>query len=150
MITRRAHAAWNGDLKRGKGSLRFEGYEGPYSYASRFERGEGTSPEALIGAAHAGCFSMALSLMLEKAGVAPRSIETSADVHLDPAQLRIVRVDLHTRVDVPGMDADALKRHAEAAKQGCPVSKALTGVEITVDAALAPSTTTRETSAGPI
>lgn len=150
MITRRADATWTGDLKRGKGKVRFEGYEGPYSYASRFERGEGTSPEALIGAAHAGCFSMALSLILEKAGSAPRSIETNAEVHLDPRELRIARVDLRTRVDVPGMDAAALERCVEEAKQSCPVSKALAGVEITASAELAPSRTTRETTAGPI
>lgn len=150
MITRRAHAKWNGDLKKGRGKLCFEGYEGPYSFASRFERGEGTSPEALIGAAHAGCFSMALSLVLEKAGSAPRSIETSADVHLDPKALRIVRVELHTRVDVPGMDVATLEGCVESASQSCPVSKALAGVEITAKAELAPSPTTRETSAGPI
>jgi osmotically inducible protein OsmC len=150
MITRRAQATWNGDLKKGRGTLRFKGYEGTYSFASRFERGEGTNPEALIGAAHAGCFSMALALVLEKAGSAPRSIETTADVHLDPKALRIARVDLHTSVDVPGMDAATVKRCVEEAKQSCPVSKALAGVEITADVELAPSSTTRETSAGPI
>jgi len=139
MITRRAYAKWNGGIRKGKGALRFEGFEGPYSFASRFEQGEGTSPEALIGAAHAGCFSMALSQILEKGGAAPRSIETTADVHLDRGQLRIARIELHTRADVPGMDAAALKRHAEEAGRSCPVSKALAGVEIEVDAELVPS-----------
>lgn len=137
MITRTAHARWNGTLKQGGGTLRFDGFDGSYSFASRFEQGEGTNPEALIGAAHAGCFSMALSLVLGEAGATPRSIETTAEVHLDAEQLRIVRVDLRTRAAVPGLDADAFQRHAAAAKENCPVSKALAGVEITLDAELA-------------
>ena len=136
MITRNAHAAWNGNLKQGKGTLHFDGFEGPYSFASRFEQGEGTNPEALIGAAHAGCFSMAFSNILDQAGHTPRSVETTAEVHLDPKELQITRIDLRTRADVPGLDADAFQRHAEEAKQGCPVSKALAGVEITLQAEL--------------
>src|SRR5690606_1969892 len=114
-------------IRNGRGKLRFEGFEGAYSYASRFESGEGTSPEALVGAAHAGCFSMALSLILEKSGAIPRSIETTADVELDPQELRIQRVTLLTRAEVPGMDADTLRRHAQEAGRNCPVSKALAG-----------------------
>src|SRR5881227_4355381 len=111
MPVRNAEARWEGDLPSGKGTMRFGGgaFEGQYSFSSRFEEGTGTNPEELIGAAHAGCFSMALSAGLERAGHAPTSIETSARVHLERADsgFRISRIDLTTTADVPGIDAAA-------------------------------------------
>ena len=140
MPARTATARWEGGLKDGKGSMQLGGgaFEGQYSFSSRFEEGSGTNPEELIGAAHAGCFSMALSAGLEKAGFTPNSVETTANVHLSPADggFRISRVDLNVTADVPGIDAGTFADQAESAKQNCPVSKALGGVEINVDATL--------------
>lgn len=140
MPVREAKAVWNGTLKEGKGTMRLASgaYEGPYSFSSRFEEGKGTNPEELIGAAHAGCFSMALSGGLGKAGFTPRQIETSAKVHLGKVGegFSITRIELTTRGDVPGIDEATFRKHAEDAKKGCPVSRALTGVEIVVDAKL--------------
>jgi osmotically inducible protein OsmC len=106
-------------------------YEGPYSFQSRFEEGEGTNPEELIAAAHAGCFSMALSAGLGQAGHEPESVETEATVQLDQVGdgFAITHIVLRTRASVPGIDADEFQQQAEAAKDGCPVSKALGGVE---------------------
>ena len=141
MPARTADAEWNGDLKDGSGTMRFGSgaFEGAFSFASRFEEGTGTNPEELIGAAHAGCFSMALSAGLEAAGFAPRSVETTAKVHLVPGDggFRISRIDLTTSAEVPGIDPAAFQEQAEAAKANCPVSKALAGVDIQLDASLA-------------
>jgi lipoyl-dependent peroxiredoxin len=106
-------------------------YEGPYSFQSRFEEGEGTNPEELIAAAHAGCFSMALSLGLGQAGHNPESIETEAAVQIDKVGdgFAITQIVLRTRARVPGIAADEFQQQAQAAKEGCPVSKALGGVE---------------------
>jgi osmotically inducible protein OsmC len=136
MITRNAHAAWTDNLKSGSGTMKFGSFEGPYTFASRFESGAGTNPEELIGAAHAGCFSMALANTLDKAGHAPTSVATKADVHLDPKQGAITRIDLHTEVTAPGLDDDEFQRLAEDAKQNCPISKTLAGVDIHLDASL--------------
>ena len=136
MISRDAQARWTGTIKEGEGTLRFDGFEGSYTYASRFEQAEGTNPEALIAAAHAGCFSMKLSGVLTNAGMTPRSIETTATAHLDTGQGKITRIDLHTRAEVPGLDDETFQRHAEDAKVNCPISKTLEGVEITLDAEL--------------
>lgn len=140
MAVRTAKAKWKGDLKSGSGKLETESgaVEGKYSFSSRFEEGKGTNPEELIGAAHAGCFSMALSNILAEAGHTPESVKTEARVRLDmtddgPA---ITRIDLICKAEVPGIDEDAFQEHAEAAKGGCPVSKALAAVEITLDATL--------------
>jgi osmotically inducible protein OsmC len=114
-------------------------YEGRYSFASRFEEGTGTNPEELIGAAHAGCFSMALSAGLERAGFPPTSVETSATVHQVPADgggFRIGRIDLATTAEVPGIDPAAFQEQAEAAKANCPVSRALAGVDIQLEPSL--------------
>src|ERR687898_2481155 len=110
MPTRTATAKWDGPFNRGSGTMDFGGgaFSGSYSADSRFEEGEGTNPEELIAAAHAGCFSMALALGLEQAGHAPESVQTTADVHLNPAQaggFEINRIDLRTRARVPGVDA---------------------------------------------
>jgi osmotically inducible protein OsmC len=134
-------AEWNGDLKGGHGEfLAGDSITGDYSFKSRFEDGEGANPEQLIGAAHAACFSMALSNMLSEAGNVPDSVKTEAVVTLkmvdgDPT---ITKIALTTVGEVPGIDEDAFKEQAEAAKKGCPVSRALAGVEeITLEASLA-------------
>lgn len=140
MAVRSADAQWNGKLKDGNGTMRMGGggWEGPYSFASRFEEGQGTNPEELIAAAHAGCFSMALSGELGKAGHDPKSVATTAKVHLNKsdAGFSITRVHLETEAEVPGLDAGEFQKLAEAAKKGCPVSRALQAVEITLDATL--------------
>jgi osmotically inducible protein OsmC len=138
MPKRRAQARWEGGVPDGNGTVKLGSgaFEGPYSFKSRFEDGSGTNPEELIGAAHAGCFTMALSLILTQGGTPPESIETDATVHLvkDGEGFTINKIDLLTRGRVPGIDADAFTKAAEAAKANCPVSKALTGPEITLDA----------------
>jgi lipoyl-dependent peroxiredoxin len=133
MPKRTASARWDGSLQEGSGAMRMASgaYEGPYSFQSRFEEGDGTNPEELIAAAHAGCFSMALSLVLGQAGHEPESIETEATVQLDKAGdgFAITHILLRSQARVPGIDADEFQQLAEAAKDGCPVSKALGGVE---------------------
>ena len=140
MAVRSANAQWNGKLKDGNGTMRMGsgGWEGPYSFASRFEEGQGTNPEELIAAAHAGCFSMALSGELGKAGHDPKSVATTAKVHLNKsdAGFSITRIHLETAAEVPGLDAGEFQKIAEAAKKGCPVSRALQAVEITLEAKL--------------
>lgn len=140
MPVRTAEAQWEGSLQAGKGVMRLGGgaYEGPYSFASRFEDGNGTNPEELIAGAHAGCFSMALSGALGRAGHDPVRVHTTADVHLEKqeAGFRIVRIALHTEAEVPGIDAAQFEEIAQTAKANCPVSVALAGPEITLDAKL--------------
>jgi lipoyl-dependent peroxiredoxin len=141
MAVRTADARWEGALQDGSGTMAFGSgaFEGQFSYASRFEEGPGTNPEELIGAAHAGCFSMAFANTLATAGHDPRSVETSARVHLEPGDdgPSITRIELHTDAEVPGIDADEFQQLAETAKANCPVSKALAGVDISLDANLA-------------
>ena len=142
MPARTANARWEGGLKDGKGNMRLGGgaFEGQYSFSSRFEEGAGTNPEELIAAAHAGCFSMALSAGLEKGGHVANSVETEARVHLSPKDgggFRISRIDLVTNADVPGISDSDFQAAAQAAKEGCPVSGALSAVEITLSATLA-------------
>lgn len=140
MAVRTANAQWDGSLREGEGRMRLGGgaYEGPYSFQSRFEEGEGTNPEELIAAAHAGCFSMALSGELGRAGHEPKRISTTAKVHLLKSDegFTIARIELETEGDVPGIGEDEFRQKAEAAKAGCPVSRALTGPEISVTARL--------------
>ena len=140
MVERRAEAEWRGALKDGAGTVKLGSgaFSGNYSFASRFENGAGTNPEELLGAAHAGCFSMALSMVLGGAGFTPRGIKTSAVVHISQSAdgFSIPRIDLITEGDVPEIDLATFSAHAETAKRGCPVSKALAGVEITLDARL--------------
>jgi osmotically inducible protein OsmC len=142
MATRNGGAEWKGDLKGGGGTVKVgEGaFEGAYSFASRFEEGEGTNPEELLAAAHASCFAMALSLLLSEEGHAPDSVRARAEV-----QLRLVdglptiaRIGLRVEGSVPGIDEDQFRSYAEKAKAGCPVSRALAGVpEIALEAKLA-------------
>lgn len=140
MPVREAEAVWEGNLLKGKGKVRLGSgaFEGAYSFSSRFENGLGTNPEELIGAAHAGCFSMALSFMLEKAGYAPDRIHTIAKVHIDKAGegFKITAIELETEARVPGIDEKKFMEHAEAAKKGCPVSQALGGTDIRLKAKL--------------
>jgi osmotically inducible protein OsmC len=144
MPVRKADAVWEGGLKGGQGrvALGSGAWAGRYSFASRFAEGQGTNPEELIGAAHAGCFAMALSAALERAGHAPRRVAATATVHLDAGAEggpRINRIDLRVEADVPDIDDAAFQQQARQAKEGCPVSKALAGTEITLDAHLASS-----------
>jgi osmotically inducible protein OsmC len=141
MPKRSASAEWNGTLTDGNGTMRLDSgaYEGPYSFSSRFEDGAGSNPEELIAAAHAGCFSMAFSKVLTDAGYPPENIQTRADVTLSKGEagFSIARIDLRTTGRVPNIDAAEFGKHAETAKANCPVSRALAGVDITVDASLA-------------
>ena len=142
MAARTANAVWEGSIQecRGQMSLGSGAFEGNYSFKSRFEEGDnGTNPEELIAAAHAGCFSMALSLVLGEGGNEAESIQTQAKVSLRnvDGNPTITKVALTTRARVPGLDDEAFQKAAEAAKDGCVVSRALGGVdEITLDAAL--------------
>lgn len=137
MSVRKAHAIWKGTLKEGSGILNLGSgaYAGAYTYASRFEDAAGTNPEELIGAAHAGCFSMFLSALITKAGFTPARIETTAKVHLE-AGPTITLIELETEAEVPGLDEAAFLTHAQAAKANCPVSKALASVNISLNARL--------------
>lgn len=140
MPTRNASAVWTGKLKEGKGKMKLGSgaYEGEYSFASRFEDGSGTNPEELIGAAHAGCFSMAFSLALEKEGFDPKSISTDAKVNLVKGDdgFSITEIELDCKAEIPEIENDKFQEIAEGAKKGCPVSKALTGVDIKLKAEL--------------
>jgi lipoyl-dependent peroxiredoxin len=141
MPTRSSSAQWSGNLARGSGtmSLGSGAFDGAYSAASRFEEGEGTNPEELIAAAHAGCFSMALALVLSEAGHEPDSVQTTAEVHLDKDDggFSITRSHLTTEVKVDGLDDAEFQQHAEEAEKSCPVSRALGAIEISLDAKLA-------------
>ncbi len=142
MATRTAQAEWRGDLISGEGSIKTgsAALEGPYSFASRFENGAGTNPEELIAAAHAGCFSMALAAMLTEAGFVPTSVKTTASVSIEKVGegFAITQSNLRTQVQSPRIDETTFLAKAAAAKEGCPVSKALAGVRITLDAKLLP------------
>jgi lipoyl-dependent peroxiredoxin len=139
-ITRKAQAQWNGDLKAGKGemSLGSGAFKGAYSFGTRFEGAPGTNPEELIGAAHAGCFSMALSAALGKAGFTPKSVRTNATVTLDKVGegFQITRIDLDTEASIPGIDDAKFQEIAKGAKENCPVSKALASTPIHLQAVL--------------
>ncbi len=141
MSVRNADAVWQGNLRQGTGSMKLGSgaFEGPFSFATRFEEEPGTNPEELIGAAHAGCFSMFLSAVLTNAGFPPNRIETSAKVYLEQVDGApwITKIHLTCRANVPGVDEETFMAQIDASKKGCPVSKALAGVkEITVDAKL--------------
>ncbi len=138
MPVRKARAAWNGDLSSGNGTMKMSNWEGPYTAASRFENGDGTNPEELLAAAHAGCFSMAFANELAKGGNAPESVETTAHVHLETTNSgpAITKVELVTDASVPGIDEKTFQETAESAKKNCPVSKLFESAEITVKATL--------------
>lgn len=141
MTTSQASATWEGKLKDGKGSFRAgsSSFNGPFSFATRFEGKKGTNPEELIAAAHAACFSMALSAGLEKAGKPASRVETTAACTIDMVNgaPTITKMELKVRGKVPGLDQSAFQRAADEAKRGCPVSRALAGIpQITLDAKL--------------
>lgn len=140
MAKRTASAVWEGTLREGSGTVKLGSgaFEGKYSFASRFEEGVGTNPEELIGAAHAGCFSMALAAGLTKAGHNPTRINTSASVSLEKVDegFKITTIELNTEGDVPGIDEQTFLTAAETAKKNCPVSQALAGVDIRLNAKL--------------
>ncbi len=141
MITRKADARWEGDLKAGKGNIRLGSgaFEGKYSFGTRFEGSPGTNPEELLGAAHAACFTMALSAALARAGHTPTSVDTTASVHLDKVNdaFSITGIDVVTRGVVPGLSLEEFQRFAEDTKKGCIISRALAAVPMTVAASLA-------------
>lgn len=140
MPIRKAKSVWNGKLKVGTGMYEMESgsCKGTVSFSSRFEKGTGSNPEELIGAAHSMCFSMAFSLMLEKEGYEPISIETNADVDIqqEGGGFAIKNIKLTSIAEVKGISPDAFQKIANQAKEGCPVSKALTGVNIELEAKL--------------
>ena len=140
MPVRSASAVWNGTLIDGNGTMKMQSgaYEGAYSFGSRFQEETGTNPEELIAAAHAGCFSMALSAGLGKAGYNATRVATSAKAHLEKVGegFAITRIELTTEAEVPGLDEATFQEHATGAKENCPVSKALAGVEISLQATL--------------
>ena len=140
MPTRSANAVWEGKLQNGQGTMKLGSgaFEGNYSFPSRFESGKGTNPEELIGAAHAGCFSMALAAALGQAGYTPERVQTEAKVHLEKVGegFKITKIELETEASIPNIDESEFQEQAEAAKKNCPVSQALTGTEITLNAKL--------------
>ena len=140
MTIRTGSAVWEGKLKDGKGTMKLGSgaFEGPFSFLSRFENGKGTNPEELNGAAEAGCFSMALAFNLERAGHPAKSVSTTATVKLEPGGggFKITSIDLKSEADVPGIDEAKFREQAEQTKKTCPVSVALAGTQINLDARL--------------
>jgi len=141
MATRNASATWRGNLKEGEGTMALGSgvWEGPFSFKTRFEDGNGTNPEELIGAAEAGCFTMALSHALSEAGHVPDSVETQAKVHIRnvDGNPTIAQIDLETHAKVPGLDDDTFQQTAQTIREVCIISRALAGVgNITVEAKL--------------
>jgi osmotically inducible protein OsmC len=141
MPTRNAEAEWKGNLAQGGGQLKLGSgaFSGPYTFKSRFEDGQSaTNPEELIGAAHAGCFTMALVAQLSRQGITPTRVHTNAKVKLEKVgeAFAITRIDLETDADIPGINDAAFQKVANDAKQNCPVSKALAGTEIHLNAKL--------------
>ena len=140
MPIRTAEAQWTGTVTEGKGTVTLGSgaFTGPYSFTSRMGEGAGTNPEELLGAAHAGCFTMALSAQLTRAGFTPGRLHTDAKVRFDKVDggFAITRIDLINEAEVPGIDDAAFQKHALDAKQNCPLSKALAGTEIHLQAQL--------------
>lgn len=140
MTTKSANAKWEGNLAKGSGTMALGSgaFEGPFTFASRFENGKGTNPEELIGAAHAGCFSMALSHGLSEAGFIPDSVATKADVTLEAVDgvPTITTIKLTCKATVPSISDEEFQAKVADTKVNCPVSRALAGVEISVDATL--------------
>src|SRR5215217_3166702 len=141
MPTRKAEAEWKGNLAEGSGTLKVGSgaFEGPYSFKSRFEEGQSaTNPEELIGSAHAGCFTMALTAQLSRARITPTRIHTEARVKLEKVgeAFSITQIELETEAEIPGLDDATFQQYAMDAKQNCPVSKALAGTDIRLSAKL--------------
>ena len=141
MPVRTAEAQWNGSLREGNGTVKggSGSFEGAYSFPSRFEDGKGTNPEELLGAAHAGCFSMAFAADLGRAGFNPNYVHTVAKVHIErgDAGFSVTKIELHTDAEVPGIDEAKFQEVAESAKKNCPISRALAAIsDITLNAKL--------------
>jgi len=141
MPTRKAEAEWKGNLAEGEGSLKVGSgaFAGPYSFKSRFEEGQSaTNPEELIGAAHAGCFTMAITAALSRNQITATRIHTEAQVKLEKVNdaFSITEINLNTEAEIPGIDDATFQEYANNAKQGCPVSKALAGTKINLTAKL--------------
>ena len=139
-MKRKASAVWHGDLKQGKGTISTESgvlSQAQYSFSTRFENGVGTNPEELVAAAHAGCFSMALSAELGKGGISPESIRTAALLTMDRLEAGWTVTEIHLEVSakIPGVDRAAFEQAANAAKAGCPISRLL-NAKITMNAQL--------------
>ena len=137
MAIRNASAVWNGTLKEGNGTMRLGSgaFEGAFTFASRFEEGPGTNPEELVGAAQAGCFSMFLAAVLTDAGFPPVQVRTKARVHLGDGP-RITLIELDTEAEVPNLDEKTFQEKVELSQKNCPISLALSGPELQVNARL--------------
>ncbi|HEY0878250.1 MAG TPA: OsmC family protein [Zeimonas sp.] len=137
MTVRNASASWQGTLKEGSGRMKLGSgaFEGPFSFGTRFGDTPGTNPDELVGAAHAGCFSMFLSALLEKEGHPVKEVRTTAKVHLGEGPA-ITKIELDTEAEVPGVDEATFQQKVQDAKRNCPVSKALAGTEIQATARL--------------
>ena len=137
MTTRKATSRWNGTLKEGNGVMKYGEFEGPFTFASRFEEGKGTNPEELVGAAHSGCFSMYLAAIMSADNFKPKSVRTTASVHLgDDDGPKVTSIDLDCEAEVPGLDADKFAQYAQTAKQKCPISRLYAGTTINLSAKL--------------
>ena len=138
MSKRKAHAQWNGSLRAGKGTMNFSNYSGPYTFVSRFEEGEGTNPEELIGAAISGCFSMFLSALIDGEKLEAEYVKTTATVHLDKDDTGpvISKIELNSEVKCEGLSQSKFEELAAAAKEKCPVSRLYASAEIVLKARL--------------
>jgi osmotically inducible protein OsmC len=137
MATRQATAKWYGNLKEGNGIMKYGEIEGPFTYASRFQAGKGTNPEELVGAAHAGCFSMYLAAIMSADNFTPKSVQTTASVQLgEDDGPKITSINLDCEAEVPGLDADEFAQYAQTAKEKCPISRLFAGTTINLSAKL--------------
>jgi osmotically inducible protein OsmC len=138
MSVRSANARWNGTLKEGKGTMNFSDYSGPYTFASRFEEGKGTNPEELVGAAHAGCYSMFLSALISGKNLTPESVETKATVHLgrDETGPLVTTIELDCQVKCDGLAQEVFEELAREAKAKCPISRLVAAADIKLKARL--------------
>jgi osmotically inducible protein OsmC len=137
MTIRKATARWNGTLKEGNGVMKYGDVEGPFTFASRFETGKGTNPEELVGAAHSGCFSMYLAAIMSTDNFTPKSVQTTASVHLgEDDGPKITSIDLDCEAEVPGLDADKFAQYTQTAKEKCPISRLFAGTKINLSAKL--------------
>ncbi|MEN8226847.1 MAG: OsmC family peroxiredoxin [Bacteroidota bacterium] len=138
MSVRSANAKWNGTLKDGNGTMNFSNYSGAYTFASRFEEGKGTNPEELVGAAHAGCYSMFLSALISGENLVPESVETKASVHLgrDETGPLVTTIELTTQVKCEGLSQEKFNELAAAAKEKCPISRLVAAADVKLSATL--------------
>jgi len=138
MSIRKANAQWNGTLKEGSGTMNFSNYNGPFTFKSRFEEGEGTNPEELAGAAQAGCYSMFLSALISGEGLSPESIQTTATVHLEKDDVGplITTIELDCQVRCEGLSLEKFDELAATAKEKCPISRLFAGTNIKLNAQL--------------